>query len=112
MTTWAISGVDELGAEWTPARTFIGNQAVLQFPAVGHYRLSVAQRDDSSGIVSRAEGELICRYVRREIRTLSEEDRELFFNTFHAMSSINSARGTVRNFYLRVYLYCPVSAVR
>lgn len=67
------------------------NQVAFKLKAVGHYQIKVEMLSEEYAAFTR--GELICRYVRREIRDLFDDDRELFFNSIKTMQDMVAPTG-------------------
>jgi len=87
---WSLSAVNDYGEKWDAHRTFTGHEVALKVDHVGHYQIKVEMLSTNYAAFTR--GELICRYVRREIRSLFDEDRELFFKAIGSMSNVHGAR--------------------
>lgn len=91
---WYFSELNEDSEEWTPSVTLNGPRVNITFPEVGHYLLAVRkQGSENSTLISAATGEFVCRYVRRELRTLFDAERDLFFDTVQIMMMLNSTAG-------------------
>jgi len=82
---WTIGG-DQMRYE--------GQKIQYEFQKLAYYNISVIQVQKSTKqILQSTMQEVVCRYVRREIRKLTEEDREDFFNALEIAYSVSSQEG-------------------
>lgn len=95
--TWAISRLNEISEEWEPDITIKGTHVNVTFPAVGHYKITVQKLSvEDATLISAVSGELICRYVRRELRALNDHEREQFFASVQIMMDHNFSLGQAK----------------
>ena len=71
----------------TLAQDETGLELVIQFPRPGTYKVSVSCGGEYASV------ELTCRYVRRELREMDDDDRELFLNGIVTMQHVESQTG-------------------
>jgi len=88
--------------------------AVFSSPTGVAQKISVEMRRQGSGeVVSQSEVEVMCKYVRREIRSLIDQDREAFFHAVAIMQRVPTQIGKKiygkkyrsRDFFNRIHLY-------
>lgn len=80
--------------EWTMNNdTYSGAEVSLTFTSVGVQKGSVMITDTTSGMATTSEFTIAVKYIRREIRSLSEEDRLTYFGTLRMLYEINQTLG-------------------
>lgn len=82
---WSIVGPSTSGFSYSGT----GTQVVVQFTGVGRYQLTVSLADKDTGATYSYTAEAMCKYVRREIRSLSTEDREAFLDALHTVYTVS-----------------------
>ena len=88
---WAATQVSNLaGGAAAEAHAHVGAVATWQFETLGAHAVEV-RRGGAGGFV--AASTVVCRYVRRNIRRLSAEDRARFFDAFAAMHGNSTSAG-------------------
>ena len=66
--------------------TITSDQLVeVSFPDVGWYVVDLTEYDQGASSVRSFQDRVVCRYVRREIRSLFPEDQSLFFDVLEIM---------------------------
>jgi hypothetical protein len=73
----------------------MGAKASPSFTALRDYAFTLIAADDTSVLASTS-GVLICRYVRREIRQLTDADRVRFFDTMATLWNTRTEEGSER----------------
>ena len=68
-------------------------ELVVQVSSVGTYHVSVVIRDVASSTLLNETTTFFCRYVRKNIRHLSDFDRTMFFDTFAVLMEVNTFSG-------------------
>ena len=98
---WTFDGADAA----MPA-TASGESVTQTFETVGTYAFSLAVTSNSTGVsLASYSGSLLCRYVRREIRQLSDADRERFFDAMQVLWStrVDDGRTQYGDAYVDIY---------
>jgi hypothetical protein len=60
------------------------------------YPITINAVDETNTIVATYTTLLICKYVKREVRTLTVEDREAFLDAFHALWEYGQEEGVAK----------------
>jgi len=81
--SWGFQGETASGTEF---------QVTLQ--KTGTYPIILRELDVNGATLRELRSSLVCKYVRREIKTLTDEDREAFFDGLEVMVTIPQIEGT------------------
>ena len=91
--TWTIYNFDDSGVDWTKEGKFQTTQK-LTFTKPGLYSIQIDAKDSTTGELKLSYSTtLICKYVKREIRTLTTDDRERFLDAAKKLWEVNSNKG-------------------
>lgn len=100
LTGLTVSGVAASVADYTvkwdlgsSGVTATGSPATVQVDAVGVFACTVTATHRSTGAAYTQDFTLAVKYVRREIRSLSDADREAFFDALYKIYSVDAALG-------------------
>jgi len=88
--TWTVSGPDGIGG--TTSMDVTADSAVVMFKQVGWHKLKVSVCT-TAGTTETLSTTVMSRYVRREIRTLADSDREDFFNALQTVYKVSQTDG-------------------
>ena len=80
---WTIDGdgdVEVLGSDDSTLAVMRGVSISVRFRTTGVYALIVTEYDSTGAVVTSTHINAICKYVKRELRTLTIADRESFLN--------------------------------
>ncbi|CAM9656131.1 unnamed protein product [Scytosiphon promiscuus] len=89
-----------------------GRQVSHTFQALGSHKVTLSQIVVSLGEVHRVNSYVMVKYVRREIRALTDADREAFFDAMETLYRLPTAEGNSRygnaykgiNFFVQMHL--------
>ncbi|CAN0178363.1 unnamed protein product [Pylaiella littoralis] len=73
-----------------------GKEVQKSFEVVGRHALSIRQIVISTGEVHHFSSSIMVKYVRREVRQLTEQDREAFFDALETLYRLPAAEGNAR----------------
>jgi len=99
--TFAVTGSDDamsynwelLGQEENEATLYNGNSLTITFKSLDVFQISIVERDAANVTSRNFVGKVIVRYVRRELRTLDEDDREMFMQAAAKLWSVSMSDG-------------------
>ena len=80
---WTIEGdgdVEVLSSDDLTLAAMKGSSITVKFRTTGVYALVVTEYDTTGAVVTSTHINAICKYVKRELRTLTIDDREAFLN--------------------------------
>jgi len=81
---------------WTfEGHTYNGTDFQVNLKKTGSYPLILREFDFDGNVVRELRTSLVCKYVRREIKTLLDEDREAFLEGLETMYTTPQAQGTL-----------------
>ena len=84
---WRIDGTDYAGP----------SASGVVFATIGAFSVSVrATAVDSGEIVGEDDGQVMCKYVRRELRALSDPDRDALLDAMHVLYTVDASDGRYR----------------
>ena len=94
--SWTVEGpLDSVDSETS---THGEATPTVRVTKLGSYRVSLAVASGgpaaAEGATASAARTFLCRYVRRSIRTLSDDDRTLFLDTFVTLTKVGEAEGS------------------
>lgn len=93
-STYKHSSADKYNFEWTIlGETYSGYVVTVNVQATGIFNCTVSIEDNSDGTVYSSNFTLAVKYVRREIRSLTESDRDAFFDALQLLYTTNSTDG-------------------
>lgn len=75
---------------FTADDTLEGSHVVKTFPELSSYPVTLTATDSAGAVLAVDTVLLLCRYVRREMRALTDEDRENFFSAMEVVWSCRS----------------------
>ena len=90
--TWTIENFNEDGTAFVKAGKFQTTQKVT-FTRTGKYTLVVEALDTQGSTVASFTTRLVCKYVKRELRSLTETDKERFLKAAKTLWETNSNKG-------------------
>ena len=95
---WSIAALGEEDAEGDSAvATGTGDAFEHVFTTAGHHSVAVKEVDLVTGVSVRSHTEIVvCKYVRREIRSLTSDDREKFLAAMSEVYHLQESEGQVR----------------
>lgn len=91
---------DECGADtsytwkFTEDEEMTGTHVIKAFPMLQSYPVTVTATSSSGAVLATDMVLLLCRYVRREIRQLTDSDRDIFFDAMEVMWTCRSDNET------------------
>ena len=77
---WTVDAADVEVVKSDDPTVLQGPSIVLKFKSTGVYTLTVAEYDPTNALVQSTTISAICKYVKRELRTLTVDDREAFLD--------------------------------
>jgi Common central domain of tyrosinase len=89
---WTIENFNEDGSSWMKEGKFQTTQK-LTFTKTGIFNITIEAQDTAGHVAHTYSTRLICKYVKRELRTLTEADRERFLDAAIKLWKINSNKG-------------------
>ena len=99
LTTLVIDGtkvdVNDYSIEWDLGNENVvsGSQTEFQIDEVGVYTCAVTATNSATSTKYTQDFTLAVKYVRREIRTLTDEDREKFFEALYKIYTVDATAG-------------------
>lgn len=89
-----------------------GNEVTHTFGSTGRYTIEVTEKTTKGNVLSRHSREIIVKYVRRELRSLMNEDRSNFIETLKVLQNTTTEDGQRKygakfrniNYFSRMYL--------
>ena len=90
--TWTIDNYNEDGTSFIKSGKFQTTQKIT-FTRTGTYSITVEALDTQGSLVSTFSTSLICKYVKRELRTLTATDKEKFLKAAKTLWEVNSNKG-------------------
>lgn len=85
---WTIHGAGDQTKE-----SYWGTDVTVSFPIPGTYTLEVEEVDTTGTTLREDTKVLVCKYVRREVRQLSEVDREKFLDAMFTVYNVSTTEG-------------------
>ncbi|CAN0120597.1 unnamed protein product [Pylaiella littoralis] len=94
----AVGNRDEDVFKWSfeDGTVLEGREVERSFTAVGQHAVSLSQIIVSTGNIIQITATVMVKYVRREIRQLTDRDREAFFDTMETIYRLPTAEGNAR----------------
>jgi len=91
---------------------YTGSTITVQFQTPGKYSVLVQEMVNSE-VVNYLEKSYMCKYVRREIRSLTEEDRNRYFDAVETLMTVSTEEGKDKfgvdyydkNWFIREHMY-------
>ena len=99
ITSFSVAGkelnLDDFDITWELPNDFIvyGNPGSFELDTIGVYDCTVTATSIKDSEKYSQSFQLASKYVRREIRSLTDDDRQLFFDALHEIYSVNSETG-------------------
>jgi len=89
-----VSDSPDISYRWSfQGQTTSGLEYQLLLEKTGTYPIILQEIDSEGTVLRELRTVLVCKYIRREIRTLTDEDREAFFKGLERMVSVSDTEG-------------------
>ena len=81
---WEVRGSSGISADEVHTAVAKGHEAILLFPHLDENTITLKEVDETGAVSRRLDEVVMVKYVRREIRTLTDDDREELLDSVSA----------------------------